>query len=228
MKKSMLSFIVLSFIFIMNIDAQERYTRIGLMTVPTPSQTMDLPVNMTLDHGWFVPPVFIEKDRRILKIFTIGTELMYGNYKITASGPDFHQRTNMHQLGLELQGKLSIPVMQFLELYAQYGLGYMHTFTTSALETPSQNINSNVNIGFTTNTMSLGGSVFLTKKTGLFAEIGAISSKSVQTIAEIYDGYSGDYGPHVPTSNEVGIPNDHITGVTAFIKLGLVFRFIEE
>jgi hypothetical protein len=143
------------------LSAQTKYTRIGLMAYPKP-ETPVLPDGVSSESKWIVPPVFLESERRFLKFFTIGTELTFGRMGIdnTIYGTD--HRARITNVGFEVQGKISIPLVEIFEVYGQYGMGYMHSFySMSSNLNGVEQYSNKFGIGYISKTLSLGGSVIL-------------------------------------------------------------------
>lgn len=200
----------LFFFFALTADAQsfKKSTRLGLTFYPQPESMVETPAEV--NEGYVVPNIFIESERRFLKFFTIGTETNFAWYKMTADQYDFEM--NAYNMRFELQGKVSIPIFNFLEAYGQYGLGYSGVWYHSNYASLDQD----VYVDYATKTLSLGVSVFLFDGFGLFAEAGQISHRSFRTMGEVLES------THAANINNP-IMDKHIEHQSAYLKLGLVF-----
>lgn len=212
------------FTFSMFAQSNTRYTRIGL-TFYEPAQIHGtIPDNMDIKHGWVVPPIFLESDRRFAKFFTLGTEISYGKHKWDMSTPQFTNIVITSNLGFEVQGKLSIPLVDMFEIYAQYGIGYGHTFINNTYDIGNSALSSKFSFGSINKTLSVGASIILFDSFGFFAEAGVRKSKSIKTQAELFDASTSQFGANVPTGAQVGIPEQRDESSAPFVKLGVVFQ----
>ena len=180
MKNSIILSIILSIVLSTQLSSQTKYTRIGLMGIEKIKLPTDLPEGVSQELKWIVPPIFLESERRVMKYFTIGTEVHFNRYGINTSAyNNIDQTFTSTSLGLELQGKLSIPIAQIFEAFAQYGIGYTHNFIKAKTTAGDTDFDQDLNIGYITQTMSIGGSVILGESIGVFIETGVMNVKSV-------------------------------------------------
>lgn len=223
--KNLITLIALISIFASTtLSAQTKYTRIGLMAYPKP-ETPVLPDGVSSESNWIVPPLFLESERRFLKFFTIGSEITFGRMGIDNSVYGSEHSTRVTNIGLELQGKISIPIVEIFEVFGQYGIGYMHSFYSMKSDyNGAQQFDNNFGIGYISNTLSVGGSVILGKSIGLFVEAGVLKTKSVKNLNDLMEDSMSAYGSHIPTPALGAQGEQKILGETGFAKVGVVFQ----
>ncbi len=184
----------------------------------------DLPEGVSSELNWIVPPIFLESERRFMKYFTIGSEIQFSRMGIDTEIYGASSKFRSTSLGLELQGKVSIPIFNIFEAYGQYGLGYSHYFINTTTTGGDTNIEQDFGIGYITHSMSLGASIIFAESFGFFIEAGVMKGKSVKTVGEIYDDAVSTYGS-APASDVLGsMANDHASGKSPFVKIGVVFQ----
>ena len=214
---------IISFFAATQLSAQTRYTRIGIMSFPKP-ESPALPEGVSSEGKWVVPPLFLESERRFLKFFTIGSELTFSRYGIDNTVYGTTSTARITNLGLELQGKLSIPIVDMFEVYGQYGIGYMHSFHNFKSDLGSETFQQQYGIGYITNTLSVGGSIILGESIGLFVEAGMMKTKTVKNLNDIIEDSMADYGAHIPAPSLGEMGNQRIKGESAYAKIGIVFQ----
>jgi len=186
----------------------KKSSRLGISFFPQPETISDIDVDV--NKGWVIPPIFFESERRFLKFFTFGSESTFGWYKVTSE--DYQMDMNFYCVQTELQGKVSIPIAGWIEVYGQYGLGLHGQWIRSDV----QSINNQYFIGSVSKTMSAGASLFLFDGFGIFTEAGILKLKSLNKIGDIVESSTGASYNH-PSKD------DYIESQSSFLKLGLVF-----
>lgn len=222
MKKSLILSLVLLSITCLELDAQ-KYTRIGIMGYEQP-EIPATPEGVSQDARWVIPPVFLESERRFLKYFTLGSEIQFSRYGVDTEIYGTEHTFRATNIGLELQGKVSIPIVEMFEAYGQYGIGYMHSFISNKSHIEGHDLDQSFGIGYISNTLSVGGSVIFGESIGLFIEAGVMKTRSVKTINEIYDDSIDGSDFNNPRVDLGPMGEDHSEGSAGFVKLGVVFQ----
>lgn len=204
----------------LQLDAQTKYTRIGVMGIEK--------VDLSNDHGvqselkWIVPPVFLETERRLLKYFTLGSEIQFMRYGVDTDAGYSFGKFRSTGIGLEVQAKVSIPIANVFEVYGQYGLGYNHFFISSKTTTGDHTLEHNMDLGYITQSLSVGGSVIFAESFGFFLEAGVMKARTVKTMSELYeDSVAGLGYPNAPGGYG---SNDYVYSSSPYVKVGIVFQ----
>ena len=228
MKNSLLLAAIFSVLIISQSFGQTRYTRIGIMGYEKMQQEINTPEGISAEPKWIVPPLFLESERRFLKFFTLGTEINFSKYGVDIQSYGHSQKFSTTNLGMEVQGKLSIPVAQIFEVYGQLGIGYSHSFIKNSYSLNGTQYDQNFGIGYIMRTTSIGGSIIFGESIGLFIEAGIIKGRSVKTNSEIYDDSLAGSGFNTPRVDLGPIGDEHATGQSPFVKIGVVFQIEKD
>lgn len=227
MKNSVLFLALIGLFFATQSNAQTKYTRIGIMGYEKFNAEMAVPEGVDADSRWIVPPIFFEKERRFLKFFTLGTEINFSRYGLDADSYGANHKFRVTNLGMEVQGKVSIPIVEIFEVYGQFGIGYMHSFIKNSSSVQGQTFDQKFGIGYITSTASIGGSIIFAESIGLFIEAGVMKGRSLKTINEIYDDSIAGASYDTPKFDLGSMGQQHAEGQTPFVKLGVVFQISE-
>ena len=212
MEKQITFIIILTIFCLSSLSAQsfQKANRLGLSLFPQSNNSNAIGTDINHNKGWKIPPIFFENERRLLKYFTLGSETTIAWYKFSMD--DVQLQTNIINLNFEIQAKASIPLINCIEAYAQYGIGYNAQYVNNNSDFGVQEYY----IGSISNTIAIGGSFFISEGFALFTEIGVLSIRSIKTAEEII-GVEKNSMPQNSGANQ------SIKGKSPYLKLGLCF-----